>query len=232
MSKTKIEWVKNDDGSQGMSANPIRGRCLHACPYCYAERIRQRYEQPEEISWYPEVLEKIRDRKKPTTYFMGSMHDLCGEWVSNERFSDIVSTTIDCPHHRFIFLTKNAKRMWAYPLNAANIWFGGTVTSTADRINGYFAGGCYPRWAFVSFEPVLGEIRDFEIPRNIKWFIIGALTRSGVPVPASLGGTRLEWVLPLIDLADRHGIPVFLKDNLLELYPELPNRQEVPWVKG
>ena len=47
MNKTKIEWVKNPDGTQGYTWNPITG-CLNGCPYCYARklangRLRSRY---------------------------------------------------------------------------------------------------------------------------------------------------------------------------------------------
>ncbi len=38
MNKTKIEWVKNPDGSQGYTWNPITG-CLNGCPYCYARTL-------------------------------------------------------------------------------------------------------------------------------------------------------------------------------------------------
>ena len=42
MRKTKIEWVTKDDGSPGMTWNPISG-CLHGCEYCYARRIARRF---------------------------------------------------------------------------------------------------------------------------------------------------------------------------------------------
>jgi len=47
MNKTSIEWVKNPDGSQGYTWNPITG-CLNGCDYCYARklantRLRERY---------------------------------------------------------------------------------------------------------------------------------------------------------------------------------------------
>ena len=38
MGKTKIEWVKNPDGKQGYSWNPITG-CLNNCEYCYARKL-------------------------------------------------------------------------------------------------------------------------------------------------------------------------------------------------
>ena len=47
MNKTSIEWVKNPDGTQGYTWNPITG-CLNGCEYCYARklantRLRERY---------------------------------------------------------------------------------------------------------------------------------------------------------------------------------------------
>lgn len=38
MNRTKVEWVKNADGSQGYSWNPITG-CLDKCGYCYARKL-------------------------------------------------------------------------------------------------------------------------------------------------------------------------------------------------
>ncbi len=38
MNKTGIEWVRNPDGSQGYSWNPITG-CLDSCTYCFARRL-------------------------------------------------------------------------------------------------------------------------------------------------------------------------------------------------
>jgi len=54
MNKTKIEWVKNDDGTQGYTWNPVTG-CLHDCEYCYARGIARRFAQK--------------------TYFMGRGHN-------------------------------------------------------------------------------------------------------------------------------------------------------------
>ena len=45
MSDTSIEWVKNSDGSQGKTWNPVRGctRVSPGCKNCYAERIAARF---------------------------------------------------------------------------------------------------------------------------------------------------------------------------------------------
>lgn len=54
MNKTSIEWVKNPDGTQGYTWNPITG-CLNNCAYCYARklangRLRSRYLANENIA--------------------------------------------------------------------------------------------------------------------------------------------------------------------------------------
>lgn len=38
MNQTTIEWVRNPDGTQGFTWNPITG-CLNGCEYCYARRL-------------------------------------------------------------------------------------------------------------------------------------------------------------------------------------------------
>ena len=38
MNKTQIEWVRNPDGTQGYTWNPITG-CLNGCEYCYARKL-------------------------------------------------------------------------------------------------------------------------------------------------------------------------------------------------
>ncbi|MBA7705960.1 hypothetical protein ES703_114802 [subsurface metagenome] len=54
MNRTKIEWVKNPDGTQGYTWNPITG-CLNNCSYCYARklangRLKKRYLANTEVA--------------------------------------------------------------------------------------------------------------------------------------------------------------------------------------
>jgi len=62
MNRTKIEWVKNPDGSQGYTWNPITG-CLNGCPYCYARklangRLRERYLANSNVA---DISNRLRD---------------------------------------------------------------------------------------------------------------------------------------------------------------------------
>lgn len=66
MNKTKIEWVKNPDGSQGMTWNPITG-CLNGCEYCYARRLantrlRERYLLNPRVA---DIEGKLHDSQSP-----------------------------------------------------------------------------------------------------------------------------------------------------------------------
>jgi len=62
MNRTKIEWVKNPDSSQGYTWNPITG-CLNGCPYCYARklangRLRERYLANSNVA---DISNRLRD---------------------------------------------------------------------------------------------------------------------------------------------------------------------------
>lgn len=55
MNKTTIEWVRNPDGTQGFTWNPITG-CLNGCTYCYARRLangRMRRTMLNTQKWHP-----------------------------------------------------------------------------------------------------------------------------------------------------------------------------------
>lgn len=112
-------------------------------------------------------------------------------------------------------------------LETANAWYGQTCTGVFYR----------PIWQinnkrhFLSFEPLLGYWAPNFLAMRVDWLIIGSLNQNGKPVSSEKGGTRKEWVLSLLDEADKHKIPVFIKPELYELYPDLPKRQELPYLK-
>jgi protein gp37 len=133
-STTKIEWVKNNDGSQGQSWNFLRGcrRVSEGCTNCYAERQAIRHAGPGgpyeglvkstpngprwtgEISFHEEILLAPLKRKKPTTYFVNSMSDLFYEKVSDEILDKAFAVMALCPQHTFQILTKRPERMREY----------------------------------------------------------------------------------------------------------------------
>ena len=248
---TKIEWCNE-------TLNPFWG-CTHGCPYCQARRIaHMRAERIGRLRGYPSkviakmkrfepvwlpdadrILDAPRKWKKPRTIFIGFMGDIAYQDEISK--TKIFRMADRFPQHRFLLLSKAALKLWWVGM-PKNVWVGGSVTFAADMYNGFVASGApilrHKRPSYISFEPVIGDVINGEnigiasgIPYNCRWFIIGALTdRRGQPVAPEKGGTRLEWVLPIIEQADKYRIPVFLKNNLLKLYPQLPKRQEFPWA--
>lgn len=223
MNRTPIEWVVNPDGTQGFTSNPITG-CLHGCDYCYARKIAMRFQGNFEPKFHPERLNDIFKLRKPSTIFVGSMSDIFGDWIKIEWIVKILEVVHACPQHTFLFLTKNGSRMChdGDVIDTTNAWYGQTCTGIPAR----------PIWQipndrhFVSFEPLMGQwIPDLRAMR-VNWIIIGALNTNGKPCY-----TKKEWVLNLIEQADNLQIPVFIKDSLCELYPDLPHRRELPYLK-
>lgn len=212
MQKSNIEWTK-------FASNPIKGKCKHfgtpICgKYCYVQtkmcnnpKIRELYGK-EEPSWHPDELATIERRRKPATIFMGSMYDLFGEWVPTEAIAAIIQTAIISPQHTFLFLTKNPKRYsdFYFP---DNCWTGATVTNMDSW---------YPttKRSFVSLEPLMMQLPPAAVP-----MIVGAMTGPGAVKP------KKEWVEHILKYAQQ---PVFLKNNLLSLFPDLPRRQETAWA--
>ena len=134
---TKIEWVRNADGTAGETWNPVRGcsRVSRGCERCYAERMAARalpgLRSPITDSPYAlmtpvgprwtgkvELIESQLDiplrRKKPTTYFVNSMSDLFHESLSDEAIDRVFAVMALCPQHRFQVLTKRAERALGY----------------------------------------------------------------------------------------------------------------------
>jgi len=125
---TKIEWVKNADGTQGRSLNPTVGcsKVSPGCAHCYAECMAMRLKamgRPEyqdvvdERGWtgrvnlVPERLDVPMKAKKPTTWFVDSMSDLFHPQVPFSFVGRVYQAMYDAPQHTFLVLTKRPERM-------------------------------------------------------------------------------------------------------------------------
>lgn len=229
MNKSDIEWTQ-------FSNNPIRGKCPHfgtdICgTYCYADRIREKQlqwtpkelrDQAEKMKFYPDVLQQIARRGKPSVIFMGSMIDLWAAAVPAEWIEKILFQCRLSRQHTFLFLTKNPKRYFEFEF-PENCWVG--VTDDCRESDTYplddFGEWITTTRKFISFEPLLGPLRT-SIPTDVEQIIVGAMTGPGALKPEK------KWIMDILDASK--GKSVFLKNNLLSLFPELPWRQETAWV--
>jgi protein gp37 len=226
MNATEIEWVINPDRTRGFTVNPIRGKCPHfgtpICgAYCYAERIRmgakmrmtaQEADKYDELRFFPDVLSGFKKRIKPAVVFIGSMIDMWADEIPAEWLQQILDLCRLKRQHTVLFCTKNPKRYSDFDF-PGNCWRGATVIRDTD----YYLTGEH---TFISLEPLLWPL-DFK--PDVKGIIVGAQTGPGAIVP------KREWVEHIIEKAG--STDVFIKDNLLALYPDLPKLRELPWMK-
>jgi len=200
--------VKNSIGWADFTWNPVVG-CKNGCPYCYARKIRKRFEPDipfEIITNYDERLEQpLKIKKSGTKIFVGSMTDLFAKWARRSNVVNILDIIKQCPQHIFMFLTKNPEgyKHYKYP---DNVCLGATVTGIGDwKRVANFIRIKRDNIKFLSIEPLLDRINSsyFLLP---DWIIIGGLT----PKPCH----KKEWVDKFLDLNSAIKRPIFLKDNL------------------
>lgn len=177
----------------------------------------------------PEVhvdrMEEPSKLKRPSTIFCGSMGDVFGDWIQDEVLLAITNQAYECHQHTFLFLTKNPKR-YAHLSFPSNCWVGYSDDGTQTNRHWVYFRGHKNR--FISFEPLIGDRININFA-FVDWLIIGALNRNGRPVPPEKGGTKKETVMAILKKADENKTPVFIKNSLLELYSDLPRRQEIPY---
>lgn len=248
MNNTKIEWVKNPDGTQGYTWNPITG-CLNGCDYCYARkvantRLKERYlanknwvtgidisSYPNNDPFYPRFWE---DRmscqfsyygKKAQGIFVCSMSDLFGIGIPEQWIRKVLALIEVYPRHRFYLLTKQPRNLAKFSPFPDNCRVG--VSATSDRH--FYDAVCYLRdieaeVKYISIEPMLTEITTAN-PVHLKgcginWIIIGSQTKPTVH-------PKIKWVKDVVEAADLAGIPVFLKDNLKPLIFTTVNGKDI-----
>lgn len=207
MNKTKIEWVRGPNGELGYSWNPIKGLCPVGCWYCYARKMYKRFK------WSPEI-----SLNTPTGHWHvpdGSRVFVCSTMEMfhprvPRRYRDYIFQEIgDYPKLTFIILTKMPELI-DRPM-PDNIWLGVSVT----RMENISRISCLldkkAKTKFISFEPLL----DYPaLPAHgIDWVIIGKLTGHGTK-----HDPPKRWIESLVDMARGLKYPVFLKNNLRDVW--------------
>ena len=195
-------------------------------PYGFTPTLhRYRLDQPSEWS-------------EPRTIFVCSMADLFGEWVPLEWIREVFNACREANQHRYIFLTKNPKRLRELEADGElpdlpNFWYGSTVETYPDGPaencwNALFIPnddyGLARAHTFVSIEPIMGDFEAQGITNNVDWVIVGAETgnRAGKVIP------ERRWIENLTTLCEIAETPLFMKDSLRELMGD-DFRQEFPW---
>ena len=217
MQHTKIEWVKNEDGTQGYTINPIKGLCPVDCKdnqgksYCYAGKMYDRFKWNPEVRFEPSVFNTLP--KKPCRVFIGSTMEL---FLFDDWMKFILNRCQDFPNHTFQFLTKQPQNLSKFSPFPENCWVGVTATdyySMFRALNGlaYLDGGIQAKIKFISFEPLLESVKGPRLNLSgVNWVVIGSQTKPYKP-PLKI------WVDEIIEACKKVDIPYFLKNNLRPL---------------
>lgn len=243
MNRTRIEGVVNADGSQGYALNHFVG-CKRGCPYCWASKGLRRSMMMLRSSvclncqtffphWHPERLVDFKKLKGANTVAVGWMGDIWAySGLTDPLWIDMMHPLIVASHRRrnkLLFLTRNpkgyrdAEKAYRFGPKA---WLGVTVTcqEDVDQIGPDFAAVDHPN-KFVSYEPMLGEIRDWGKLGGFGWLYMGNLTDGRGKVLES----HPNWFIADVIKAGRKvGARVWTKDTILD--PRM-RVKETPWLK-
>ena len=117
--ETKIEWVRNEDGSQGRTWNPVTGctKVSPGCDHCYAETIAERFRGGPafpngfDVQLRPNKLHGPLKWRQPSMVFVNSMSDLFHDSVPEDYIAEVFAVMAAAPQHTFQLLTKRHARM-------------------------------------------------------------------------------------------------------------------------
>jgi len=108
-----------------------------------------------------------------------------------------------------------------------NVWLGVSITKPIEmypKIKSLYQA--QTKLKFVSFEPLMGDVGQFRfqgwLRQNFDWIIVGRLTGYG-----HKHDPKDYWITSLIYHAKAFKTPIFLKNNLKEIWGE-PLIQEFP----
>ncbi len=205
----------------------------------------------------PELLLAPLLIKKPSTILVNFMGDLFGDWVDSNhpvttpdtpdpyqtpdgkihipcvRLKTLVYDIIrKCPQHTFFFLTKNPAGLISWSPFPPNCLVGASVCNQQMLKDTFMAFRDLPGRKFLSFEPLLDSLtHDHYLPLllgaiGISWLVIGAETKNGRIVKEL--APKVADVCEIVAACEKAGVPVFLKDNLRELFRPL-NPDDCTW---
>lgn len=207
---SSIEWTE-------ATWNPLTGcsKVSPGCRNCYAERMARRlkamgqpnYAQGFGLTLHESALNIPTQWKTPRMVFVNSMSDLFHQKVPAAFIHRVVDVMREAHIHTFQILTKRSGRLSRLAQRIDwpdNVWVGVSVENQqyVSRLDDLRRIDAAVR--FVSFEPLLGPIRDPDLS-GIHWVIVGG--ESG-PRARPM---RPEWAQTLRDACQTQKVPFFFK---------------------
>jgi protein gp37 len=221
-----------DHGGEITTFNPHDGPAVLGNPLTitskYGKTRRAAFPYGFDPTLHMYRLDEPKEQKKPQNIFVCSMADLFGEWVPDGWIQAVFDACAAAPQHRYLFLTKNPKRLtewidehrmeWckhqnSFVLDVAKPYYGVTITCGEDLNRALEMPYVCNR--FWSIEPLLDVlpwdlVKYAAATRQPDWIIIGAETgnRKGKIKP------ERDWVENIVSVARDADIPVFMKNSI------------------
>lgn len=245
MNRTRIEWVKNVDGTPGYTVNPmtgclncINGKCGGVFP-CYAYlqsrgRCHQQdlkgeptydgsfYPRGLDYSFYPRIhherFQQLFNAPRGAGIFVCDRSDWAASYWPEWCQIMILEAARKKPNIRLYLLTKQPQELAKWSPFPDNVWVGVTVTTNGMASLAYTSGLSQIKATvrFISFEPLLGQIGRDELRNLASVSDWWIIGAQTKPYKPP----EITCVKEIVDAANNASIPVFLKNNLKPLLSE------------
>lgn len=204
--------------------NPIKGKCLHNCTYCYMRRWDLKPVRLDE-------KDLRTDLGEGKFIFIGSGTDMFADNIPIEWIESVLKVCWEYPGNQYLFQTKNPNRFKEYTF-PDNTVLGTTIesnrrhdcmgTTVTPYYRAMYMSELDPKYdRMVTIEPVM----DFDTDYLVE--MIEMIDPDWVNLGADSGGNNLrepdtkklrELIRVLSEFTD-----VKLKKNLKRIYPEMDN---------
>lgn len=222
--KSKIQWT-------GPTWNPWQGckKVSEGCKYCYMFRDKERYgNKPSIVVKSKTTFKKPLKWKDPQLVFTCSWSDWFIEQADLWR-KDAWQIIKETPHHTYQILTKRPERIleclpddWGNGYD--NVWLGVSVESDREKHRIETLAKVPAKIRFISAEPLIGPVDLNPLMATLEskfhWIILGGESGNNT------GKHRYRpceesWIMNLINVSNRAGIKVFVKQLGTHLAGEL-----------
>ena len=209
--------------------NPLAGQCPHACTYCSTKKLSAQYPVIKtKYTGSPRI-----DEKQLKTYFgsgktifVAGQNDLFAQNINKSDIDRIIFHINNFPGNRYLFQTKNPKRVHEFDLPGNSIL--ATTIETNRHLRGIMQNSPSPfdrsLWMatiykyekHITIEPIM----DFDTDKLVK--MIKTATVSQINIGADSGNNGLpepngQKIKNLISELKKLNIKIHLKDNLKRL---------------
>jgi protein gp37 len=220
--------------------------------------LKTAYTDPFYPRFWEERLEDIKPSdawwdtlggRKQKGIFVCDMGELFGNWVPKEWQDNVFAFIKSDPFDRFYLLTKQPQNLIKFSPFPENCFVGVTATEQCQFVRAVselrFIEATIK---YLSFEPLLAHIPmlpEALTLAGINWLIIGAMTGSLEDIKKMLMEypqltlrpygkkwtlqPKLEWVEEIVKVADKAGMPVFLKNNLKPMFGVMTSTEAIKY---